>query len=251
GRETLRALENEPIVHREDLAGRAGTDDGSGKSDASVYQAGAWCLKTSSRRRYHDTDEARVALVRLARKKLALEQLLLPRTAATVIADDDGMHWLWTIAPWVTTLRGEMTNAVAARDQPALIAALCAFVDGAVQSLDLLPARGLALDVHPSNFARHNGRIVYLDDDVDESPRLLTLGHALLRRVDEYRSFEQAIDAYIEYAAAQLLPFLTSANAETRADVLDSIAGARPRTPAGLAARSILLERLESRRRRA
>jgi hypothetical protein len=246
GRETLRAFENERFVLRDDLVGRNGGEDGSGKSDVFLYQAGAWCLKTSSRRRYEDADEARGALLRLARRKLALEQLLLPRTAATIVADESGTHWLWTVAPWVTTLRTEMTTAAAIRDQDALGSALCAFADAAVLALHLLAARELALDVHPSNFARVDGRVVYLDDDVDERPRILTFGHALLRRIDEYSGFEHAVDVYIEYTAAALCGALPPGG-PARLDVLDSIAGARPLTTAGQAARAILLESLERR----
>jgi signal recognition particle receptor subunit beta len=250
GRDTLRAIENAAVVNRDDLVGRNGTDDGSGKSDTFVYQAGTWCLKTSSRRRYADADDARAALLRLARRKLALDDLLLPGTAATISIDSRGGHWLWTVAPWVTTLRGEMTAAVAARDQAWLASSLCAFADAAAQSLELLLARGLALDVHPSNFATHAGRIVYLDDDVDEAPRLITLGHALLRRVDEHCTFERAVDTYIEHIDERLGRTL-AASPQARADVVEALDGARPLTVAGQAARSILLERFMARRKRA
>ncbi len=246
GRQTLRSLENTLFVLRDDLVGRNDGDDGSGKSDAIVYQAGAWCLKTSLRRRFEDVDEARGVLLRLARKKLALEQFLPPRTTATVVADAHGAQWLWTIAPWATTLRTEMTAAAAVRDQDALGVALCTFADAAVQALQLLATRGLSLDVHPSNFARVEGRVVYLDDDVDETPRILTFGHALLRRIDEYCRFEHAVDVYIEHAVDELRRALPL-NGPTRLDVLDSIEGARPLTSAGQAARSILLEALERR----
>lgn len=244
GRETLHRASAAPPLLRGDLAGQNGAAEGSGRSDVFVYQAGAWCFKTSMRRRFADLDEARAALLHLARTKLALDSMLLPDTVATIQRDGAGRHWLWTVAPWVTTLRGEMAAAVQARDHDGLAAALRAFADSVVAALALASSRRVALDVHPSNFARWGGRIVYIDDDVDHGSALPAVGHAVLRRIDEYRAFEGPVDQYIAHLAGRLAAELAPASAE-RAALRDSLAGAAPLSREGEAGRALLLDVLD------
>lgn len=243
GRDVLRLAAAETAQLRCDLAGQNGGSEGSGKSDVFVFQAGAWCFKTSSRRRFRDLEEARASLIHLARTKLALEPLLLAGTTITIKRDAADWHWLWTVSPWVVTLRGELAAAARDRDPVALSAALRAYADCVIASARLASTRRIALDVHPSNFARWQGRLVYIDDDVDQTDRLPALGHAIVRRIDEYHSFECAVDEYVthlrQHLAAELAP-----GSPVRAAVCDSLAGAATRTPEAAAGRALLIESL-------
>jgi signal recognition particle receptor subunit beta len=246
GREVLRQVAAERAQSRSDLVGRNAGDEGSGKSDAFVYRAGPWCLKTSLRRRFADLEDARAALLRLARSKLALDDMLLPATVVSVHGDGEEGYWLWTIAPWVVTLRGEMTEAARSRDHDSLADALRAYAEAVAAAVRLASKQGFALDVHPSNFARHAGRLAYIDDDVDKSDRLPALGHAIVRRIDEYRAFESAVDAYL----AHLGPLLVESaprGSEQRDALCDSLAGAAVHTPEAEAGRALLIETLSAR----
>nr|MBP6704948.1 hypothetical protein [Vicinamibacteria bacterium] len=64
---------------------------------------------------------------------------------------------------------------------------------------------GTSLDVHPSNFALHGGRVVYVDDDIWAGSNAPAAGHALLRRVDEYAAFPGAVRAYAQAVETALL----------------------------------------------
>jgi signal recognition particle receptor subunit beta len=186
GRETLRSLAGEPLRKRTDLVGRPSASNGSGTSDAFIYQAGKWCLKTSLRRRYLDSVEAKSALLALVRSKLWLQAFLASETVLSLSADRKGVHWLWTVTPWLVTLREQMAHADAASDERALGRALGEFAKTAVASLALAVRSGVAMDVHPSNFARDGGRTVYLDDDIRKGNALPAIGYNLLQRVEEY-----------------------------------------------------------------
>lgn len=245
GRAVLRELLGLTPVRRGDLVGRHGRADGSGTSDSFILEAGGLCLKTSARRAHASLEEGRTALVQLARRKTLLGGLLPPRTVLCLQPDPAGRHWLWTITPWLTTLRTWMERAEAEGDAESLTAALTTYAEAAVMTLEAAGGTGLLLDVHPSNFARADGRVVYLDDDIAAGERHLALGHALLRRVDEYSTWPAAVEGYLsalEYALRGRL----SREALRRADLGNSLAGAHVHTTAARDAQERLLVALEA-----
>lgn len=247
GREVVRHVTTMRAELREDLIGQNGTGEGSGKSDVFLYQAEGWCLKTSRRRRFDDLEDARGALVHLARNKLALGDLLLADTVATVKGDVQGGYWLWTVTPWLVTLRREMTDAAEARNVGALGRALEGYADSVVASLQLTERRGLSLDIHPSNFARSGDGIVYIDDDIDEHGRLPAIGHAVLRRIEEYRFYEPAIDRYVA-RLRQRFDDVFAPGSAMRELVREALAEASSHSAEAGAGRALLVDALAPRR---
>jgi signal recognition particle receptor subunit beta len=202
-------------AHRADLAGQSGLATGSGGRETFVFEAGMWCLKTSARRRYRDIDEGRAALLRLARCKATLGNLLPPNTVVSLHPDPDGWHRLWTVSPWMTPLRAVMLHAASTGQQDVLEHALACYARGTAAAVQLAVRRGLVLDVHPSNFACIGDRIHYMDDDVDDGTTVPTLGHALLQRVVEYPLPREAWDRYMAH-------FLEALRAALEADEIRS-----------------------------
>jgi hypothetical protein len=224
---------------RDELVGRQGLDDGSGTSDLVLLQAGAWCLKTSPRRRFADAAAGRAAIVEAARKRVALSDLLPRESVLALVEDPDGGAWLWTVAPWATTLRRRLHEAAAGGDEAGLAAALAAYAEAAVAALALAARRRLVLDVHPSNFALLPQGLCYLDDDIAAGAALPAIGHALLRRVEEYGDHPRAVEVYLT-AFEERLPAAVSA-AEARAlGLAAALAEAPARGPAVEPARARL-----------
>jgi signal recognition particle receptor subunit beta len=204
GRQVLQALVSLPPERRDDLVGRHGTSDGSGASDVIILQQGDWCLKTSRRRCFATVDDGRVALAQLARRKVGLGAWVHPDTVLCVAAADDGVCWLWTVTPWLTTLRAWMRSAARASNDDELAKALEVFADVVMASVKLAAQAGTVLDVHPANFAVAGDRIVYLDDDIVAGSSLPTVGHAIVRRIDEYAEHPAAVERYVSRLAAGL-----------------------------------------------
>ena len=204
GREQLRKVPMGSPIARHDLVSRHGMAEGSGSADLVLLQVDGWCLKTSPRRRYANADDAREALRRAARMKLALGTLRVENTVLVVQPDEHGNHWLWTVAPWLGTLRAEMARADGLGDERALGDALCAYAGACVVGLQLAARQGLVIDLHPSNLARTADGVVYLDDDVSTGSRLPLIGYALLHRVEEYGHRPAAVETYVSLLARAL-----------------------------------------------
>lgn len=245
GREVLRALEGASPTPRLDLVGRSGVDDGSGKPTTIVYDAAGWCLKTSTVRRFSDLDRARAALVALARTKVSLGPLSLRQTLLVIgtVAPDE--HWLWTYAPWRKTLRSTMTEAFNAGDAEALATALVQFAHAVAESVSCAAKLGQGLDIHPSNFAVDEERVVYLDDEVSSAPPLLGAAHSILQRAEEYASFPESIAAYGDALVERLRERLSSQDI-ARLGLVDGLRAASPRSLAALALRKRLVAALDS-----
>lgn len=239
GRDVLRSLPLEDAGRRPDLVDQRGTAEGSGTSDTIIYRAREWCLKTSPRRLYRDVDDARAAILALVRKKLLLGSLRPEDTVIALREDGPARLWLWTVCPWMATLRGLMEQAKERGDEMALATALTRFADAAVRSLQLAVRSGLALDVHPSNFGAGPEGVCYLDDDIGEASRIPAIGYALLRRVEEYQEMSRAREAYLA-ALEEALPQNLSA-AEARAlDLGPAIEHAQVKSAAAAAAQQRL-----------
>lgn len=232
GRELLRQVRGSGAAERrDDLRGRTGSADGSGKSDLMLYRIGEVCMKTSPRRRFDDPERARMALLALARQKSSLGALLPPQTVLCLAGAGAEGAWLWTVSPWVRTLGVRMEDAVAAGDGLGLAAALVDYADAAITSLLLTARRSIVLDTHPSNFAKTDEGIVYLDDDIAEGREAPAIGYSLLRRVEEYAHLGEATERYVTALERKLAERLhredLSALGLERA--LESVPGASPR----------------------
>jgi len=198
GREILRTIPAAHARRRDDLVGRHTLADGSGRSDVVILEAGEWCLKTSARRCYVDGDAARDALLHLARRKVQLGSLLPPRTVLVLREVDASELWMWTVSPWLRTLRSTMQAATVAHDEDALARALLRYADVAFESLRLAHDQQLVLDVHPSNFGSDDeGGVYYVDDDIAHGPTNPAFGYAILQRIEEYASHGDAVERFV------------------------------------------------------
>ena len=241
GRQVLRLLRREQWLRRTDLAGQRGIFDGSGSADTLIYQVGPWCAKTSPRRRYENADEGRDALLQVARRKILLGELLPPRSVVSLQQDSQGRAWVWTVAPWLRTLRKEMSEAVEQGRERSLSGALENFARAAGQSALLATRNGVLLDVHPSNFASVDRRLFYLDDDIDSSHQLPGLGHALLQRIEEYSDWPEVIESYVAAVIRELCGVLQPPEVRSLG-MLESLDQAQPRHPLAIKARSTIVE---------
>jgi signal recognition particle receptor subunit beta len=198
GRDLVRMALAEKPQRRRDLVAQPGSREGSGKSDVLIYQAGPWCLKTSRRRCFDTENQGRVAVRELVRAKLRLGTMLPEKTVLSLQVDREQRFWLWTVTPWLTTLRARMKAAEAAGDDGALVEALRAFGRAAVDAMLLAVRQGVCLDVHPSNFSSAGGHLRYLDDDITSAHRVPAIGYALLHRVEEYAHRPEIVEQYLK-----------------------------------------------------
>lgn len=245
GRETLRASAGQPIHVRPDLVGQHGMADGSGRSDTLVCRSGAWCFKTSGRRRYADVDAGCAALLRSAREKTLLGDLFVAETALVLQPDGRGTYWLWTVAPWLTTLRSRMSEATRTDDEAALGAALEDFARASVDAIVLAATRRIILDVHPSNYAARGDRLHYVEDDVAFGESFPMLGHALLRRVEEYEARPGAVARYLDALESEIAARLDGP-AIVRLRLRDTLEHCSVRSAAGFGAQERLLSHLRA-----
>jgi hypothetical protein len=211
-----------------------------------IYDADGWCLKTSATRRFDDLDAARVALVKLARTKVALGALTLSGTVLVICADAAGRHWLWTLAPWCTTLRTVLSDAVVARDPARIGAALVQFAGAVTEALVRARRTAQGLDLHPSNFALDGDALVYLDDEVGDAPPLLGAAHAILQRAQELAAYPAEVERYGASLIEQILARL-SRDDLARLSFIEDLRTTTPRTAPARALRARLLAALDSR----
>lgn len=197
GRDALRRIPASTAKLRSDLLGRHGAANGSGKHDVVIYEAGMWCLKTTERRRYDSVDLARDALVRLARQKMLLGDLMIPKTVLSLHPDGYGCHWLWTTTPWLETLQARLDHALKHEHEPLIAESLVTFARTIKRGLELAARSGTVLDLHPSNVAALGRRVFYLDDDIAEGNSLVSVGYSILHRFDEYANWPKALTAYL------------------------------------------------------
>jgi len=242
GREVLAALDFESARPRPDLIAQPGHSDGSGRDDVALFELDGWCLKTSARRRYADSDDARTALAHLARAKISLGPLLMNDTILTLAPGDDDCLWLWTLAPWRASLRASMRDA---DNDLELASALQNYATAVVDSIELAANRGLVLDVHPSNFAATPDGLFYLDDDILLGSKLPAIGHAILQRVSEYSDRVEVVESYLARLEQQLEARLPLGTVQ-QLGIADAIARASAGAPAAIAARRRLLDALAS-----
>ncbi len=206
GRQLLRSLSFDDAIHRVDLSGNLGTQDGSGRSDTYIFQVGGYCVKTSERRRRESFDKGKSMMIEAARNKVMLGSLTPAGTVISLHQSQTKQFWLWTTTPWLPTLRSLMKSAVEESSKNKLTSALDHYATSIVLSAKLAARDGIILDVHPSNFALEEGRLRYIDDDVTLGSQIPTLGYSLLKRVEEYGDFVEPTRSYVE----QIIKSLTS-----------------------------------------
>lgn len=235
----LRIAQIPPIVRRGDLRGQPGKKDGSGSADVFIFQSSGWCLKTSGRRRFAEREDALASMRALGENKWRLGGWMPAGTALAVAQDPDGGWRLWTVSPWLTTLRRTMDDAEARGDEDMLGAALADFAVVAAAALRLAASHHIVLDLHPSNFGSGDATYHYLDDDVAHGVRLPAIGYSLLQRVDEYAAFPAAIERYL----LEVEHFLSGLSWSERNefDLAAAIEQTISLTPAGRLARSRLV----------
>lgn len=250
GREILKEVvqAGEPLLRR-DLVAQHGLATGSGSQDLRLYRAGDWCLKTSPRRHHRDSDAARAALLRLIRSKILLGDLLPERSVVALGGDAGTGYWVWTVSPWLTTLRSAMTSAAVQGADQWLGEILTIYARCAVDALVMASRRRIVLDVHPSNFALGRDGCVYLDDDVATGDRIPSIGHALLRRVHEYAGHGAAVEAYVQALERSLVDRITAEEA-AGLDLSGAFAGLAVRAPRVQQARDRLVDVVSRRLRR-
>lgn len=234
---------SEPAVLRSTPGGGA-TALGSGSNDLIVFEAWPWCLKTSPRRSYGSLAEAQSKLAQLSRSREALGELALPNTSFVVKRDEHSRYWLWTVAPWVTTLRERAAKCQDRGSERALTAMLVLFAEAALETIALAARRSIVLDLHPSNFGVESGRVRYIDDEVEHGTRHPALSHALLQRVEEYVGFPIAVHAYVAELERQLPTRFCRSELEA-IDLIGSLRDARLRSAAAKWARDAILTAAE------
>jgi hypothetical protein len=241
GRAILReiaALEPERMTS---LVGQLGRAVGSGSHDLILERAGEWCLKTSPRRRFEDEDGARLAALGIVQRKLYLEELLPHDSALAMVDDPSGGSWIWTLSPWMTTLRVALERAEERADEKQIAYNLSAYAEVIVRALALASDKQIQLDVHPSNFGWGSGSLRYLDDDLGRGSRLPAIGHAILQRIEEYAAWPRATGAYVDLLV-ELLPARVNAMAIERTGLRATLEAEPTRSAAAAEARRRLLK---------
>jgi signal recognition particle receptor subunit beta len=246
GRNTLRQVPFAEAVRR--TAKRpSGARGRVGHSEAILFKAGIWCLKTSKKRRFTSAEEARSELSRLAHNKLELGTLCVPRTVLIAQPDPDESYSIWTISPWQTTLANQLEAAAKNQDEQALSDVLSHYARVVVRGLRLCLDSNGVLDLDPRNFALFCEEVFYFDDELPHGAEVPLAGHAMLRRFDEYATYPGALRVYLEillHELGQLLCFREAEQLNLHHAISKTIVG----TDAGSNARSQLSSALKTQR---
>ena len=191
---------------RRDLVGVQGPRIGSGRSDGEFWRYEGWFLKSRGGLVFRDSVQAEAAFHRLRDMKLKLGALVPAHALLALLADRDGQFQVWTVAPFLLTLREQLDAAAAARDETAMARALAAYARGLGLTLELAVEQGLSLDPNPSNFASQGGQLRYIDDDVALHRGAIGLEDAFLARFTEYPATPEAVwTAYVNRFAGEVL----------------------------------------------
>jgi hypothetical protein len=234
------------------------------RSDAIVYEAGIWCLRTSLRRRFKSAEQAREELVRLAHRKLNLGTLCVPRTVLVAQRSADPpraanaqhgeaprgseeAYWLWTISLWLSPLSSQLDYAVKNGDEGTLSDALSQYARLVVRGLRMCLDSNVVLNLHPRNFGMLYDEGFYLDDDLETGGQIPLAGRSILRRFDEYSSFPGALRVYSEVLLHELDAQLRPGELE-QLDLPHAVDKAIVTTDAGKRAKDQLAHDLSTRR---
>ena len=203
-----------------------------------VFDAGSWCLKTSSERWFSGTDQARDALLTLVRRKISLGPLLVSDTVLTLQSDPQGGYWLWTVTPGLTTLDAALRDKA---DEPSRVeTALTAYAAAALTTLRYAVRREVLLTLHPANFAMIQGNTYYVGDEIRQGNWPADFGSKLLEPVEALAANPELSAAYVRDLVMGLrAEFLET---ETRQRLLQSFNDATAHSDIGNDARARLLQ---------
>lgn len=202
-----------------------------------VFDAGSWCLRTSSERWFAGSDQARDALLALVRRKLSLGPLLMSDTVLTLQSDPQGGYWLWTVTPGTPTLDAVLREYT--EEPPRLETALAAYATAALATLRYAVRREVLLSLHPANFAVARGVVYYVGDDIRQGNWPEDFGARVLEPVEALARSPQWTEAYVEQLAQGLRDEFREADTGERLQQALNAAGVS--SDSGKAARARLL----------
>jgi len=210
GRELLRSVPLEQATLRAE-AMRAGVES---TPRSFVFDAGSWCLRTSSERWFAGTDQARDALLALVRRKILLGPLLVSDTVLTLQSDPQGGYWLWTVTPCLATLEAALQEKAA--EPSRLETGLCAYAAAALTTLRYAVRHQVLLDLHPANFALLRGSTYYVGDDIRQGEWPADFGSRALAPVEQLAASPWLSDAYVRELVKGLRAEFRSAETSER-----------------------------------
>jgi len=203
-----------------------------------VFDAGSWCLCTSSERWFAGPDQARDALLALVRRKILLGPLLVSDTVLTLQSDPQGGYWLWTVTPWLATLEAVMREK--AEEPSRLETGLAAYAAAALTTLRYAVRHQVLLDLHPANFALIRGSTYYVGDDIRQGNWPADFGTRVLAPVEELAASPGLSEAYVRDLVMGLRAEFRGA--ETSGRLQESFDSASVESEVGRAARDRLLQ---------
>ena len=234
GREVLRSvpLESATLRAEPELAGVEPTPQ------SFVFDAGSWCLRTSSERWFSGADQARDALLALVRRKILLGPLLVSDTVLTLQSDPQGGYWLWTVTPCVATLEGVMREK--AEEPSRLETNLAAYAAAALTTLRYAVRHQVLLNLHPANFALIRGSTYYVGDDIRQGNWPADFGTRVLAPLEALAATPEVSEGYVRDLVMGLRAEFRSS--ETSERLQESFDAASVESDIGRAARARLLE---------
>lgn len=147
GRETLRRL-----MTRSD-AGKPSNSKG-----LTELRLGGHVLRTCPEQRFEDKEQARQALVRAARERTQLENLLAPDTVLVVSEAADGATWIWTVMRALATIEDSLDQSNQRR------ALVRAYAEAVADAIAVTIKRGIRLNLGPRSFGLDAGAARYIGD---------------------------------------------------------------------------------------
>jgi hypothetical protein len=127
------------------------------------HRACGFALRTDRSRRFDGAEGAQQALVRAARHRTQLDQLLVPDTVVVAQSSDDGTWWLWTVMPELPTFATTLASIAAEADERRrawLDTYGAALVDAVRASL----RHGFGLELGPDAFGVDGSLLRYVGD---------------------------------------------------------------------------------------
>lgn len=174
-------------------------------TDAIVVRAGRFRLGTSPSRRYRDPAEARAALLDEARGRVRIGALQAPEAALVLASGDDGATWLWSVSPWVSSLRSDIELADAKSDDAKSVAAARWHGRAAAEAIVVGLRERVGLPLDAEQFGVVADRVVYLGDRIGPADPADTIADRVRAAAAGYgarpplaRAFAEALGAALE-----------------------------------------------------
>lgn len=130
------------------------------------HAACGWTLRTDRSRRFDTAESAQQALVRAARHRTQLDQLLVPDTVVVAQSSDDRTWSLWTVMPELSSFAATLTN-LGPEDDETRHAWLDAYGAALVDAVRASLRHGFGLELGPDRFGV-DGRLLRYVGDITE-----------------------------------------------------------------------------------